>query len=134
MVVDIIDFPKRLQLKKAELISDDAIEYAGRDKIGAYYVSRGIDGDPHAGYNAKHRAADDAMESAFDKYVANHGITKDNPMSVKQLNDFLNEASKQQAIRAFWDSIGEFVAEQSRLNRPNVNRLIRGSGAKSSDQ
>ena len=116
-------FPQALAIEYDELMSPDAVNAAATDRVGAGFVSRGIEGDPHAGYNAAHRAADAAMEDAFVKFTTQNGITKENPMTVEQYYQFMSQAEKIPAVGDYLNSINVFVND---LAQKGIQPKFRG--------
>jgi hypothetical protein len=102
---------------------------AATDRIGQGYVSRGLEGDPHAGYDAAHRAADEALERKFVEFPTQNGITAENQMTVSQYHQFMNEVQQVPAVDNYWKGIDTFVESMSQKGiQPKLRGMPRSRG------
>lgn len=120
------------QAKRYRLsITREAMELASRATLGAGYVSRGLEGDPHKGWPIPHREND----AALDKLLDSKKFTPENPMTTENFLKYQKEAYALPEVKSYRESVVEFVNDQRAKGiRPRrwgaaVRSILRGGGA-----
>lgn len=121
-------FPRETAVKYADKMSPETVEFASRQKVGAYLLSRGTEGDPHK-WGREHIAFNNAMNDVTKQFIASNNISASNPMTITQFKELMDQARRHPDVARYGAKIDEFIKTQRALGRgPTANEILRGTG------